>query len=431
MREFWINYKPHKKQLEVHKSKKRFKVINAGRQSGKTYMSGVELLRYCLNNPPVKGKPIAWISPSYRQSSRGAEVFNIIDPDNIIHKRRGVAPIIMDIVTGHQIYFFSADNAESLRGWTFSAIVIDEADMISTDIWENIIRPTIAITQAPGVIISTPRNKQSYFHKMWLAGQDKNNTEIESFHFTSLDNPYMPITEFERAKLELPEIVFKQEWLAEFPDDKGSVFANLSKCFVDTHCDCKEPVNLLGVDLAKSTDYTSLINLCPYCMHVKDIYRDNKIDWDIQQEILLKKWEEYSSMGNTITIMDANGVGNVVFDNLKNRGMNIIPFTFTNTSKIRLIGDLRAKIATNEVKIPNNLDNADILFRELEGYEVRINNNGVMTYGNNTLSKHDDTVIALALSVQGLNNFINPTTNANMEEEIIPIWDENNPIWSN
>jgi hypothetical protein len=48
------------------------------------------------------------------------------------------------------------------------------------------------------------------------------------WRFPSSTNPILPAVEIEAAKLQLPDRVFRQEMLAEFMDDAGGVFRNVS-----------------------------------------------------------------------------------------------------------------------------------------------------------------------------------------------------------
>ena len=393
-------------------------------------LSVVEIIRYCLKNP-VKNTPnIGYIAPTYQICERGIEAFQKIDPLNKLHKKKGKSPVVIDLITGHRVFFLSADHPDSMRGQGFVFAVLDEADFIADSTFRDVIRPTLSDNIAPAVFISTPKRKHSYFHKLFLTGLNEHEY-IQSFHFKSADNPYMPLQEVENAKKELPADTFRQEYEAEWIESGGEVFTNLDGCKVNSYCNCTSCSTLLGIDLGRHKDFTVFTALCPYCMHIKEIYRINKMDWNIQEEILLSKWNDYSSLGNCITILDANSIGDVIMDNLRAKGMEIVAFKFSNSSKVKLINDLRAKISTNEIKINMNLENAEQLIKELEGYEQQMTKTGLITYNNGLSIGFDDCVISLALCVHGLNNFINPTTNVDIyiDEEEYNIWNDDSQIW--
>jgi PBSX family phage terminase large subunit len=117
---------------------------------------------------------------------------------------------------------------ETLRGQQFDFIVIDEvASMRNFWLnWQEVIRPTLTDTKGEVMFISTPKGFNHFYDLYNLENTD---SDYKSFHFTSYDNPYLPVEELDKAKEELTEDRFAQEYLADFRKTQGLVFPEFNR----------------------------------------------------------------------------------------------------------------------------------------------------------------------------------------------------------
>jgi PBSX family phage terminase large subunit len=124
---------------------------------------------------------------------------------------------------------------ETLRGQAFDFIVIDEIAMMKNFWinWQEVIRPTLTDKKGQVMFISTPKGFNHFYDLYNL--QD---TDFKSFHYTSYDNPYLPVEELEKAKAELPENRFEQEYNANFKKTEGLVYKYFDR---DKHVTDKQP----------------------------------------------------------------------------------------------------------------------------------------------------------------------------------------------
>jgi hypothetical protein len=400
-----LSYQPRPSQKKVHESKARWKIICAGRRAGKTILCAGDMINRVLSGNYDANSSIGWIAPTFLVAQRGVEAFKTITkecPELISWYK--TSPVTATFPNGVKVTFLSADNPDSLRGYGWDFLVIDESDYLEKTLWDSVIRPSLADKKGSMIAISTPRAKRTFFHKLYMEGLTGDNPNIQSFHFPSSDNPLVTADEIEEARLSTPESTFRKEWLAEYVDDGGSVFQNIDKCEDKTsNCTCKSNT-ILGIDLAKHEDWTVITSLCAKCRHIKAINRFNTIDWTLQKSIIKNV---YIGSDTPVIIIDASGVGDVVYDDLKSEGLNIIPFKFTNQSKQQLINNLRLQIMDGNIKWNPELTNANILRYELECYEVQQTRTGQITY-NGRSGIHDDCTISLALAVSGLQSFIHP-----------------------
>lgn len=413
-----LRYKPHDSQKLVHQSKARFKIICAGRRAGKSLMCAADVISRCLSGRYTEHSSIGWIAPTLQMANRGVDAIKLITKEcPTLIKWYKSAPITATFPNGVKIVFLSADNPETLRGYGWDHLVIDEANYLPDYLWQDVIRPSLSDKKGSLMAISSPRSKNTFFHDLFLQGINSDFEHVESFHFPSSSNPIMTKDEIEDARKTLPETTFIREYLAQFTDSGGEVFKSIDSAIYEgasLDCSCKSET-VIGIDLAKHLDFTVLIGICTKCRKVKFIDRFNGIDWTLQKKMIKNV---YISTGLATCIMDSTGVGDVVYDDLISEGMNITPFRFNNTNKQQLINNLRLSIMEGSIKWRKDLENANILRHELECYEVQETRTGLITYNARTgVDIHDDCVIALGLAVNGLKSFISPIIDAEEKEK--------------
>jgi len=87
--------------------------------------------------------------------------------------------------------------------------------------WTEALRPALSDRRGRAIFISTPRG-HNWFYDLWMRGQEGNG-EWKSWNFPTSANPHIDPAEIEQARLDLPDRVFRQEYLAEFVDIKGTL----------------------------------------------------------------------------------------------------------------------------------------------------------------------------------------------------------------
>ena len=405
-----LNYLPHPAQQAIHRARKtRFRTVCTGRRFGKTLCLAAELLD---RGGCEKAGDYGWIAPTYNVADRGIEAFRTI-ADGFIQVC-GRAPTRVEF-TGPagpvRIWFLSADNPDNIRGFGFQGIVIDEAAMISPDVWNYVLRPTIAQTMGWAVFVSTPKG-HNWFYDLYTRGMDPHEEDYASFTFPSKASPFFPAKEWDEAKRTLPEDVFRQEYMAEFMEDSAGVFRNVDACTVGSDqwaVSSKEYHRhvVIGCDVAKHTDWTVLIAMDAETGLCFAMERFNQLDWPIQKERILGFARKHRGR----IILDATGVGDPIYDDLKRVYADIEGFKLTSSSKTALIQRLIVGIEQRklswpgprkefEQKIAKTAKDWEILTAELKRYEYEISPSGGITY-NAPSGYHDDCVMALALANHG------------------------------
>jgi len=393
-----FNYFPHPAQRAIHKArKKRFRTVCTGRRFGKTLCLAAELLdrggcdpatpqellvlQGCRtgNGSAVARKPrdYGWIAPTYNVADRGIEAFREIADGFIQVCGRAPTRVEFNGSSGPvRIWFLSADNPDNIRGFGFQGIVIDEAAMISPDVWNYVLRPTIAQTLGWAVFVSTPKG-HNWFYDMYTRGMDPGETDYASFTFPSKASPYFPAKEWEEARRTLPADVFRQEYEAEFLEDSAGVFRNVDQCLIHNGPASLElrrgdyRYAVIGCDVAKHTDWTVLIAMDAETGRCFAMERFNHLDWPIQKERILGFARRYRGR----LILDASGVGDPIFDDLKRVWPDIEGFKFTAHSKTELVQRLIVAVEQRKVSWPaamrdhglQTIDNRPCVAKAMQG----------------------------------------------------------------
>lgn len=235
----------HPNQREVARHPARFRVLVCGRRWGKTRLAVLESLAVAL-----RGGRVWWVAPTYAQASIGwrlARPMAASIPDTVIRE----VDRVLRFPGGGEIWFKSADRPDSLRGEGLDALVIDEADFIDGDVWEQALRPTLSDRKGRALFISSPNTEGGWFHRLYQRGQS-GDAAWASWSFPSWTNPYLDPAEIEASRGDLPSIVFRREYGAEFVSAAG---ARLQRAWIRT---LPPPPRdrldvVMGVDLAIST----------------------------------------------------------------------------------------------------------------------------------------------------------------------------------
>lgn len=385
-----IDANPHEGQKQVHNSHARFITLAAGRRWGKTRLGVNE----CLD-VATKGGRAWWVSPSYKTSEVGWR------PLRQIARRLPGADIrlvdrMVTLPGGGFVAIRSADNPDSLRGEGLDFCVMDECAFMKKEAWTEAIRPSLSDRQGKALFISTPKGRNWFWenYQNGLAG----NEGWASFSFPTESNPYIASVEIEAAKRDLPELIFRQEYLAEFIDDEGSVFRRVQEAIRTEMID--EPIDgrqyIAGVDVAAAVDYTVISVIDVQSKNLVYLDRFNRVDYNVLEDRLESVYRRFKL--DTIKI-EANSIGQSVIDHLYNRRVNVQPFTTTNATKQAIITSLQSAFEHGEIGIYND----PVLIGELLSYESKRTPSGAFTY-NAPDGLHDDCVMSLALAWNCINN---------------------------
>lgn len=390
-----IKANPHPGQVTVHNSPARFRVLSAGRRWGKTRLGVNE----CLD-VASKGGRAWWVAPNYKMSEVGWRPLRRMGIKIGAEVRKVDRQIVLP--NGGEVTVRSADNPDTLRGEGLDFVVLDEFAYMTPEAWTEAIRPALSDRQGRALFISTPRGR-NFFWELYQRGIAGEN-DYASFTYPTVTNPYIAPKEVEAAKRELPEIIFRQEYLAEFIDDQGSVFRRVQDAArLDPLSAPQEGRQYIaGVDVAASIDYTVVSVLDTESKHMVYMDRFNRVDYNVLADrlsALSHRWKLEAMK------VEANSIGQPVIDAIRAKGVPVIPFTTTSATKQTVIQNLQSAFEHGEIAVIND----PILIGELLSFESKRNPSGSFSYSAPE-GMHDDCVMSLAIAWDAIGKGIQVVT---------------------
>lgn len=430
-----INFTPHVGQQEVNEALKAnfmsqtpASIIEliCSRGWGKTlWVVCNVLMPYLLGNPNAK---VMWVAPNYQiGQSPIDDVFKGTDEltgQHYIPQFDDEGNKIWDFVTtkaGPQLTIFngatviirSAESPDSIVSKGFNLIIMDEAALISKEVFEKQILGTARKAGIKIFLITTPRGKKHFTYNFYVKGQNQADTEYLSFQQPWHKNPYFNKT-LEKLMMDLPDWLRRQEYGAEFIEDGDSVFKNLdsvmtgpeieypgsqqewSAPITDVKSESGDIISasdrrfVTAMDIAKSVDFTVITVLDLDSSEIVYYRRLNKTDY---RQVLQLASEVCQTYNNAELIFDATGVGSGLADMLNNYDVTCHPFIFTNESKNDIVNKLILAVEYQQLKLPNIKE----MRKELSVFTYELTRTGKISY-NAPSGFHDDIVMSLALA---------------------------------
>ena len=220
----------HSRQEEVFYDEARYKVVAAGRRFGKSFLACVTLFVEASKTEKVRSdgevidltmEKVYYVAPTFTQ---GKEILwplmKELGHDLIAQAYENEASL--RLLNGRTIHIKGADRPDSLRGTGLSYVVLDEYAFMKEEVWEMIISPQLARSEGGALFIGTPDGK-NHFYELFNRGQDPLFTQWRSWHFPSIDNPFLPKAEIEEARERMSAERFAQEMEASFDTGAGVI----------------------------------------------------------------------------------------------------------------------------------------------------------------------------------------------------------------
>ena len=376
----------HPAQQQIIDEARRFNVLACGRRFGKT-MLGIDL----IIDKVLDGYPVSWFSPTYKML---AEVWKeIVQTTKPLQTRVARQEHRVELITGGVIDCWSLDAADSVRGRKYARVIVDEAAMVPNlyDSWQAAIRPTMTdYVGSDAFMLSTPKGVD-FFFDCFSRGVDDQQSDWKAWQKPTSENPYIDPAEIEAARRELPDQIFRQEYLAEFLQNSGAVFRNIDACLRAGSGQHQGHRLFAGVDWGQKHDFTVISVICATCRQEVELDRFNKIEWAFQRarlRAIVERWGVQSVM------VETNSIGSPNLEALQREGMNVRGFETTGSTKPPLIQSLALALEREECRfLPDPVGRVELL-----SYESRINSTtGRVSYSAPD-GGHDDTVIARAIA---------------------------------
>jgi hypothetical protein len=375
---------PHPTQREILEGARRFNVVCLGRRSGKTTL-GIRLLL----ERGVRGGKVAWFSPTYkmmidvwRQARIATRPHALRVSD--VEKR-------IELRGGGLIEMWSMERADAVRGRSYDLAIVDEAASIAHlhEDWPMALRPTLADRAGVAWFLSTPKGLNGFWN-LWQQAEGRE--DWSRWQMPSSCNPFLPQSEIEAMRGELPERVYRQEIEAQFIEHEGAVFRNVNECATAELQAGPIPghVYVAGMDIGRTTDFSVVVVVDATINQVCFLDRYTGIGFGLQHERVQSVVDLFKP---EVIVVETNNFGFPFIEELVARGMPVRPFKTTSQTKSYIIDKLVLAFEHRSIAIPDLREIKD----ELLAFAMSTSPTGMIQYSG-AAGQHDDIVMALAFA---------------------------------
>ena len=171
-------------QEEVWKDKSRFKVVAAGRRTGKTRFAASTLLVRALS---LKNGKVFYVAPTQGQA-RDVIWDMLLELGQGVIVNSHVNNLTLKLINGAVISLKGSDRPETMRGVSLAYVVLDEYADFKPEVWELILRPALADLKGEALFIGTPMGR-NHFYELYSEAAAGKLEDYNAWHYSSYDNP--------------------------------------------------------------------------------------------------------------------------------------------------------------------------------------------------------------------------------------------------
>lgn len=226
----WYKLKPHPVQLALIHDDVRFKVVPAGRRSGKTERAKRFIIKEALRNSAesyfVAAPTRDQVKKIYWLDLKKLVPFSQID-------KISETELSITLLNQTTITLIGLDKPERIEGVFWTGGIIDEIADIKPDAWENHISPALDTYNplrpdylAWCWLIGVPDGYNHYYDMAQYA-ENSNDEDWKLYHWKSAE--ILPKKTIEAAKRRMSDKQFKQEFEASFLTTTGRIYEDYSK----------------------------------------------------------------------------------------------------------------------------------------------------------------------------------------------------------
>jgi len=203
-------------QKQVWADDTRFKIVAAGRRTGKSRLAAWMLIVNALQAD--KGH-VFYVAPTQGQA-RDIMWQTLLELAHPVVTNAHINNLQIKLVNGATISLKGADRPETMRGVSLKFLVMDEYADMKPEVFEQILRPALADQKGAALFIGTPMGR-NHFYDLYKYAELEDDESYASWHFTSYDNELLDPDEIDLAKKSMSSYAFRQEFMASF-EARGS-----------------------------------------------------------------------------------------------------------------------------------------------------------------------------------------------------------------
>lgn len=268
-------------QQKVWNDEARFKVVAAGRRTGKSRLAAYLLI---INALQANKGHVFYVAPTQGQA-RDIMWQTLLEVGHPVISGSHINNLQVKLVNGATISLKGADRPETMRGVSLKYLVMDEYADMKPAVWEQILRPALADQKGGALFIGTPMGR-NHFYDLYQYGASEQDDTYKSWHFTSYDNPLIDPNEIETAKRSMSSFAFRQEFMASFEAQGGELFKEEWIVFDE---DEPEGDYFIAIDLAGFADESKASKSKKLDESAIAIVKTNSEGWWVK-EIIHGRW---------------------------------------------------------------------------------------------------------------------------------------------
>ena len=263
-------------QYELWASCARFRVVPAGRRSGKTELAKRYLIIQALNHHNTIGTMDGWYvfaAPTRDQAKRiyWDDLKDMIPGYLMMFKPRE-SDLSIKLWNGAKIQVLGMDVPERVEGPPLDGIILDEYANMKSNLWHANIRPALDTEGRNGWawFIGVPEGRNHYYETFKFALNHEND---EWDAFTWFSSAVLSPEKIEQAKKDMDPLLYQQEYEASFVTYAGRAYYSFER---ESHAVKQLPYNptaplILCFDFNKSPGTCAILQEQAYEGPRKDV----------------------------------------------------------------------------------------------------------------------------------------------------------------
>lgn len=334
---------------------------------------------------------------------------------------------------------------KAIRGWSVDLLVIDEAAMVSEDIFAAALPTTAARPDARIVVASSPWGATGWFYRMHLDGLDPANPNVETHIWRLADAPWITAPVIEAARTTLPAVRFAAEYEGRFVGstdaffDHDDLLAAVAPYRLLDPATARGETVCVGLDWGRRFDRHAVVAVgllddhganpepalyVPWLETSRRPYGEqvDSIAAMVTRATFRRRWPQpggrvhrvgpdlvWHDTGATVPfrptapgfrveriVSEENGVGAMPTEDLVRRiGRRVEGRHTSQKSKEDAYGRIQALLSERRLVLPDNLE----LLRQLRGMTVEVTASGGISINAADPNVHDDLADALSLAI--------------------------------
>lgn len=208
----------------------RFRVVPAGRRSGKTESAKRNLVVQALTARGVPDPRFFAAAPTRDQAKAiyWSDLKGMFPASLVVETRE--TDLSLKLRNGSEVYVIGMDKPERIEGRPWDGGILDEFANMKPGAWGENVRPALSDRKGWCWLIGVPEGRNHYYD-LWKYARSGTDPEWDGFTWHSSD--ILDAAEVDAARRQLDPLVFQQEYEASFVNFEGRAYYPFNEA---THC---------------------------------------------------------------------------------------------------------------------------------------------------------------------------------------------------